>query len=196
MISRATHLFERHAARALRISITLLLLSLTLGGAAGSPLNHHADGLADRLSETGTMPPTPAGVTAIKFGEFYKNPVGPRGLELTERIRALDGERVRILGFMIRQERPVPGTMMLAPFALATLENEYGLCDDLPPSVVFAKVSKYADIAVPFTPGPLLLTGRLELGAREEADGRVSHLRIVLDEESIPAPALVVETGK
>jgi hypothetical protein len=34
---------------------------------------------------------------------------------------------------------------------------------------------------LPHTPGLLLLTGRLELGSREEPDGRVSTVRLVLD---------------
>ncbi len=100
-------------------------------------------------------------------------------------IKKLAGQRVRVLGFMVRQTRPAPGTVILTPYAMATHEGEYGLCDDLPPSTLFVHVPKYADLAVPFTPGPLLLTGTLELGPRQESDGRVSHVRLVLDPESV-----------
>jgi len=103
---------------------------------------------------------------------------------MTPKLAGLNDRRVRILGFMVRQARPSPGIVIMAPYAMTTNEGDYGLCDDLPPSVVFVDVPKYHDIAVPFSPGPLLLTGRLELGARQEADGRISCVRLFLD----PAP--------
>src|SRR6188768_3927175 len=36
------------------------------------------------------LPPLPEGVEELKFAEFFKMPVGPRGLELTERALALN----------------------------------------------------------------------------------------------------------
>src|SRR5438067_1692524 len=61
------------------------------------------------------LPPLPAGITELKFSEFFVSPVGDRGLELTERLRGLDGERVRLLGYMVRQEAATPGKLLLAP---------------------------------------------------------------------------------
>lgn len=51
---------------------------------------------------------------------------------------------------------------------------------------------------LPHTPGPLLLTGLLEVGRREEVDGRVSVARLVLDPGppgGKPATALGPETA-
>jgi hypothetical protein len=152
-------------------------------------LGWSADALAIGLEDAGKLPASPEGVTEIKFTEFYQMPVGPRGLELTDKARALAGRRVRLLGFMVEQDEPAPGVAILAPYALTTSEHEYGLCDDLPPAVVFVTVPAFRGKAVPYTPGPLLLTGRLEVGPHEEADGRVSHLRLVLDAEAPPALA-------
>lgn len=149
-------------------------------------LGWSADALSVKLDEAGGLPATPDGIAEIKFSELWEMPVGPRGLECSEKARRLDGRRVRIFGFMVEQDEPVPGLMILAPYALKTSEEEYGLCDDLPPTVVSVEVPAFSDRIVPFTPGPLLLTGRLELGAREEKDGRVSHVRLALDE---PPPA-------
>ncbi|HEY8994072.1 MAG TPA: hypothetical protein VIM71_05385 [Lacunisphaera sp.] len=174
------------------ILLALLALTALPAPSSASVLGWNADALAVDLDHAGKLPSAPAGVTEIKFTEFYQRPVGPRGLELTAKARALAGHRVRLLGFMVRQDAPSPGVAILAPYALATDEHEYGLCDDLPPAVVFVTVPAFRGEAVPYTPGPLLLTGRLEIGPHEEADGRVSQLRLVLDAEPTPAPAQTV----
>ncbi len=173
-----------------RINFLLGLLTGFLGFfSPSSPLEAksigwNADALEVDLAGKNQLPPARAGVTELKFADFYVMPVGPRGLEMTEKLKDLNGRRVRILGFMVRQARPSPGIAILASYAQVTNEGDYGLCDDLPPAVLFVDVPKYHDIAVPYSPGPLLLTGRLELGARQEADGRISYVRLFLD----PAP--------
>jgi hypothetical protein len=163
--------------------------------ASAGLLSVHADGLrwnADALKiglhEVNRLPPPPEGVEELAFGDFFKRPVGRDGLEYTDKIRALEGKRVRILGFMVRQGMPMPGVMLLAPFAFVTHEAEYGLSEDLPVTTLFVKVEDYSDIAVPFTPGPLLLTGVLELGRHEESDGRVSYVRLRLDPPAEATP--------
>lgn len=150
-------------------------------------LGWNADTLTQELASIKNLPPAPEGVVHLKFSDFFASPAGPRGLEYSAAIKRLDGQRVRILGFMVKQTRPAPGSVLLTPYAAATHEGEYGLCDDLPPATLFVQVPKYADLAVPFTPGPLLLTGKLELGPRQETDGRVSHVRLVLDPETVVA---------
>lgn len=156
-------------------------------------LGWNADALTQELATIKNLPPVPDGVTHLKFSDFFVCPTGPRGLEYTAEIKRLDGQRVRILGFMVRQTRPAPGTIILAPYMAATHEGEYGLCDDLPPATLFVHVPKYSDLAVPFTPGPLLLTGKLELGSRQETDGRISHVRLLLDPETVVASPIANE---
>lgn len=169
----------------LRLPVSIAGILLVVIGVAvtraADPLRIHADALALRLEEQDRLPPVPADVAELKFGDVFERPAGPAGLKITDAVRRLDGKRVRLLGFMVRQQRPTPGMILFAPFPLVTSEDEYGLADDLPPQLFFVSVPKYRDIAVPFTPGPLLLTGTLSLGPREEADGRVSHLRLQLD---------------
>ncbi len=159
------------------------MVSLSPLAATGKNLGWSADALAVELAAVGQLPPPSADVAELKFGEIYTMPVGERGLELSAKARALAGKRVRIVGFMVKQTRPAMGVALLTPFALSTHEGEYGLCDDLPPATIFVEVPKFRGIAVPFTPGPLLLTGTLEVGSRTEPDGRVSHLRLRLDPE-------------
>lgn len=169
--------------------ITAVMLSFAAQHLSGKSLGWHADTLTSELQAVSSLPPAPEGVTDLRFEEFFATPVGPGGLTPTPKLRELTGKRVRVLGFMVHQTRPAPGVALLAPYALSTHEDEYGHCDDLPPATVSVHVPEYSDIAVPHTPGPLLLTGRLELGAKQESDGRISYVRLILDEQRPHAPA-------
>ena len=123
-------------------------------------------------------PPTPAEVTDLEFTDFFGAVIGDRGLELTDKVRALAGHQVRLVGFMVRQSLPTPGVLLLAPQPVQVDEVEYGACDDLPPQIVRVFLPLPAGTQVPLTPGPLLLTGTLEVGQQSEPDGRNSFLRI------------------
>lgn len=134
----------------------------------------------------GIIPPLPAGVSELKFSEFFVRPVGDRGLEVTEKLFKLDGKRVRILGYMVRQEAPSPGLFLLTPIPAQIHEHDNGLADDLPPSMLHVSVPTLRDQPVPYVPALMLLTGTLSLGNRTEADGRISVVRLALDP---PEPA-------
>ena len=123
-------------------------------------------------------PAAPAGVTDLEFTDFYGAIIGDRGPELTAKVRALAGQQVRLVGFMVRQSLPTPGVLLLAPQPVQVDEVEYGACDDLPPQIVRVFLPLPAGTQVPLTPGPLLLTGTLEVGQQSEPDGRNSFLRI------------------
>lgn len=135
---------------------------------------------AVHASPAPSIPPAPEGVTDLKFNEMFK-PVGPRGLEYTDKLRALDGKRVRLLGHMVKQSRPMPWTLLLAPVPLSLHESEYGFAEDMPATVVHVFTQRNASPIVPFTPGLVLLTGTLSVGNRQEPDGRVSSVRLNLD---------------
>jgi hypothetical protein len=147
-------------------------------------------------------------VEELRFSDFFKLPVGPRGLEHTDRLRSLDGKRVRIFGCMVKEDltpcnscpaaaasgkraRPawmefvVPGRMMFTAHPAFVSHAHYGLADDLPPQTVFVTVPDKFGELVPFTPGPMLLTGILSVGNKPEPDGRISVVRLRLD----PPPA-------
>jgi hypothetical protein len=127
------------------------------------------------------LPPLPAGVSDLKFCDFFVQPMGRRGLEFTEKVRDLDGQRVRILGFMVRQENAPPGVFLLAPIPVELHERESDcFIDNLPAAVLHVFMPPPAK-PVPHTPGLMLLTGILSLGNRLEADGRVSVARLALD---------------
>lgn len=127
------------------------------------------------------LPALPKGVTELKFSEFFMTPIGPRGLELTDKLKALDGKRVRILGYMVRQEHAVPGMFLLTPLPVQLHDHDSGLADDLPATTLHVLVPQRRDEHLPYTPQLMLLTGALALGPREEPDSRISIARLTLD---------------
>ncbi len=161
-----------------------------------------------RMHALPPRPPASEGVTDISFDDFFKMPVGPLGLEFTEKFRALKGQRVRIAGFQVVEmvgvcnaepnagsvavkaramlEASVPGRLLLCATPESVNFSHYGLCEDLPPQVVFITVPELFGQPVPQHPGPLLVTGILDVGNKQEPDGRVSSVRLLLD----PAPAI------
>ncbi len=136
----------------------------------------------DAIVDASTLqrPEAPAGVSDLDWKDLFRPP-GRYGLEYTERARSLDGKTVRLLGFMVRRDKPVPGTLLLTPYPMSLPEREYAQADELPPTTVLVTVPDRAGQAVPYTPGPLLLTGTLRLGNREEPDGRRFDVRLELD---------------
>jgi hypothetical protein len=138
-------------------------------------------------------------VTELSFDDFYRMPVGPLGLEPTPRLLGLAGQRVRLRGFMVREEEPLPGRFLLTPLPVALSERADGPVDDLPAATVFVHLpSDAAQSLSDYVPGPLVLEGRLELGAFDEADERKSWVRLRLDDTSIrrPRPAAVAADAR
>jgi len=126
------------------------------------------------------LPPPSAGVTDLKFCDFFE-PIGARGLNYSPLLKSLDGHQVRILGYMVKQEITTPGLFLLAPVPVKLEEDEMGLADDLPAGVVHVLSPVPPGSDSHHIPGPLVLTGTLRLGTREEADGRLSSVRLVLE---------------
>ena len=129
------------------------------------------------------LPPLPVGVTSLAFDEFFVLPVGPRGLTLTEKLKSLDGKRVRILGYMVRQDEPLPNTLLLTEKPVTIEEHEGGF-SDLPTAYVRVVVPSAKDKPVSYTPRPLLLTGVLSVGPHAEKDDTISLVRLTLENES------------
>ena len=123
--------------------------------------------------------------TDLKFGDFFVRPIGPRGLAPTPRLLALDGQRVRLVGYMVRQDStsPVTGVLVLSPLPVSMGEEDESFADDLPASAVYVHLAEAQQaLRLPHMPGLMALTGTLQLGARAEADGRRSMVRLQLDE--------------
>jgi len=185
---------SRRASRfLLELSLSTALSLVVVAGASAAPVQERAQptdacppgSCHEQNKPVGTnlikLPLLPAGVSELKFSDFFVAPTGSRGLEFTAKLRDLDGRRVRILGYMVRQEDAPPGRLLLTPVPSEIHEHDNGLADLLPPSTVFVSVPTVPKAPVPHTPGLLLLTGTLRVGNRAEPDGRISAVRLELD---------------
>jgi hypothetical protein len=123
----------------------------------------------------------------LRFGDFFVAPIGRAGLVPTERLLAAQGRRVRLTGYMVAQERPRIGHFFLTPRPVSMSVHSDGDADDLPPATVLVQMPP-ADAARPVlrTRGLLQLTGRLQVGRHEMADGRVVWVRLLLEPRPVP----------
>jgi hypothetical protein len=84
---------------------------------------------------------------------------------------------------MVKEEEPSPGLMMLTPTPVATAELADGPSDYLPPATLFVHLAgEYEKKIVGYRPGTWEMMGTLTLGAREEPNGRMSYVRLLLDD--------------
>jgi len=123
--------------------------------------------------------PSAPGVTDLSFAELLAAGRGG-AIDYTSKAKSLEGKTVRITGYMVRQGQPTPWVTLLSPTPQSLHEREYGLCDDLPISTIHILLPKGPKLFLPYNPGPVAVTGRLELGGREEADQRTSMARLVV----------------
>jgi hypothetical protein len=115
---------------------------------------------------------------SLSFKEFFE--ASPRELKPSQKLLSLNGKRVRMVGYMARMERVVPGAFYLVPHPVMC-DEEGGGTSDLPVENVLVLVRSAKDREIAFIPRPLEVTGILEVGNREEKDGRVSAIRLTLD---------------
>ncbi len=152
-----------------QISCCLAALAITCSAATA-----HADpGAGDDSAAPGNTAIAVAYLN-LQFRDFYRMPVGPRGLEFTDKLRAAHGQRVQLVGYVVTQESPTRGLFLLAPVPVRLSEQDDGPADDLPPNVVFVHSG-----TVPAAGKIVAVTGRLSVGRQEEADGRVSWVRLL-----------------
>lgn len=160
--------------RSLQLLVGFLILNALIGPAVGADVH--------------TVAPTSAATAPVdlSFRDFYRMPVGPRGLEPTEKLLGLDGRRVRIEGHVVQEEDSLPGLFLMTPTPVALAERADGPADYLPGATVFVHLR--ADDAqqkyLTYRPGLWTVVGTLELGGREEPDGRFSYIRLIVDDLS------------
>lgn len=180
---------------------TLLLCATLASGLAQAQASSSPGALIppEALRVTGPLPPAQSGVTDLKFKDMFEMPVGPRGLRPSAKLLALRGQRVRMVGYVADAEEATPGMLVLTPIPVTLGDDDEKLVDDLPPTAVFVHLHpRFAQARTPNFAGLVQLTGTLELGAHEEADGHVSTTRLVLDEalsQTLADAATLVRTA-
>ena len=127
----------------------------------------------------GELPQPPSDTTDLKFRELFKLPIGSRGLEPSEKLIGLNGKRVRMVGYMAREENPTAGLFILSPLPVNLGDEDESFADDLPASAVYVHLD--SNSVTPYLAGLIKLTGILQVGFAQEVDGRVSTVRLMLD---------------
>ncbi len=121
----------------------------------------------------------------LSFRDFFRLPVGPSGLEISDTLRQADGHSVRLVGYMVQQETAVQGRFLLTPRPVQMSENADGDADDLPPATVVVTLDPLqSDWKVPHVRGLISVTGTLSVSRREEPGGRVSWVQLQLDSQA------------
>ena len=129
--------------------------------------------------------PAASALPLLHFADFFQQPIGPRGAQMTQTLLAANGQHVRLSGYMVQQERAALGHFMLTPRPVRMSEHADGDADDLPAAwaMVYLDASQ-KDFAVPYTRGLIEVRGVLSVGRLEERDGRVSWVRLQLDSDA------------
>lgn len=127
---------------------------------------------------TSTTSPPP---TELRFSSFFRTPIGPKGLELSDALTKANGQSVTLVGYMVQQETPTPGAFMLAPRPVTMSEQADGDADDLPPATVLVYLDPtQKDWVIAHARGLVSLTGVLAVGRHEGANGRISWVQLQL----------------
>ncbi len=123
----------------------------------------------------------PADYTPLSFDEVFVTPAGPKGLEYTDKIKSLEGKKVSMTGFMVKNYGPDPSVFLFSDVPRIHNEREEGLADSLPPSLLHVILQVRPGDAPAWRGEKMTLFGTLELGRREELSGRVSYVRLRCD---------------
>jgi len=107
------------------------------------------------------------------------------GSRVAPEVETLQGHRVRVAGFMVRMEDAPRGAFYLTRAPLEAEEGGGGT-GDLPPGTLRIELPRLAGQEIEWAPGLVEAIGTLEVGRAEDAEGRVSWLRVVV--ENAPPP--------
>lgn len=132
----------------------------------------------------------------LSFDEIYLLPAGPKGLEFTEKTKGLNGGKVRMEGFMVKHYHDDPSIFLFSPVAVVHNQLEYLLADSLPTSLIHVIMDVRPGDAPVWKSQGITITGTLETGARQEADGRISHVRLRCDHVLDTRSGLLIELRK
>lgn len=149
-----------------------------------------ANALETAQRQRAALPPLAEGVSELRFQDFFKPVVGDLGLEYSDTLLKLDGRRVRIAGFMVREQSRADGVFMLTPWPSRVESDGFCQYEDFPPATLHVLVPGSTG-PVPYRPGLVVLTGVLAVKPASMPDGRNCVASLTLE----AAPAEVVAQG-
>jgi len=119
--------------------------------------------------------------TLLRFQEFFEPNLSE--LRPSTKLLSLNGKRIRLIGYMAQMEKPPKGAFYLCPHRVYCDESGGGTAD-LPVEHVRVIMRSHQGKVVPFIDRIVEVTGTLEINNREEEDGTVSAIRLLLDSTS------------
>lgn len=135
----------------------------------------------------------------LELQAFFKLPIGPKGLEVSDKVLKASGQKVQLTGYMVKSEVPTPGVFMLAPRPVQMSEHADGDANDLPASVCWVYLDdRQKNWVVPHVPGRLTVEGQFTFKRIEAADGSVAwfHLHLAPDAVSAVHPEVRTSQGQ
>jgi hypothetical protein len=160
-------------------SLPFLLSALLLigGTAAAHGGAEHSD--AEKVQLTLRPAPKKLSMSTIEFADFYR--FGPQAPELTEKVMELHGKKVTLVGFMVEMSMAPKGGFYLAPYPALCDESGAGRAG-LPPVSVLVVAPSAKGKPIAHVPGALEVTGVLDVGNKESADGEVWTIRLLVQD--------------
>jgi len=117
----------------------------------------------------------------LSFGDLLQRPIGPQGLVIMPGAMRMQGQRVRLRGFMVKSEEDSVGQFYLTPLPIQTSEHADGSANDLPASTILVKLDpSQVNWTVPHKSGAIVLEGTLQVGRHEDLEGTVSWFQLQL----------------
>lgn len=124
-------------------------------------------------------------ITVLRFADLFVSEEDH--LRLSDKVKALNGKRVRITGFIAEQEEPMKGAFYLCPTPVATDESGAGI-GDIPVNAIRVTLPGLEGKSMAARRGAVIVVGKLDVGSHEEKDGTVSFVRLLADRPRIMEP--------
>ncbi len=148
-----------------------------------------ADKVPSALAVRNRLAEPPQGTQELKFQDMFRMPVGPNGIESSERLSSLDGQRVRMVGFMVRSSQPRSSAFILAPMPVEISDEDEAEADDIPFSAVLVKLPAPFAQPIPNLDGLMQVSGVLRVVNIVDADSSRSFA-VSIELDRGPAKAL------
>jgi hypothetical protein len=124
----------------------------------------------------------------LELKGFFKMPVGPKGLEVSEKVLNASGQKVQLTGYMVKNELPIPGAFILSPRPVQMSEHADGDANDLPASVCWVYLDdRQKNWIVPYISGLLTIEGQFTFKRIEASDGSVAWFHLYLAPDAVSA---------
>jgi len=164
-----------------------------LGALGATGLMFSSPAASQTVVQTGlglaNIPPTD-----IEFRSFFKMPIGPKGLEVTDKVKQSSGQTVLLTGYMVKSEVPMPGAFMLSPRPIQMSEHADGDANDLPASVCWVYLDdSQKNWVVPHAAGLITVMGQFNFKRIEAPDGSVAWFHLQLGQEAVSAVAPIAQ---